>query len=265
MTNNNPIIKAEDVTISKALDLSKGEIISLVGGGGKSTLMKTLALELADSGYKVIITTTTHILRDQGAGYFILGKDKKSIYAEIQKAIISNNIITAVCRQEPTGKLVGPDPDIIPGFLEFADFVIVEADGAQRKPLKAPNQTEPVIVPETSIVIAVAGIDGVGKVFKDIVFRHEIASKLTGLSPEDVVTPGAVATLMAHPEGITRTSPPHARRVAFINKVDDEEKIELAKEIASSSKIHPVFSRVIIGCLGGSLPKVQFIQINQTR
>ena len=262
MAGNYPIKPGENISLSRALGLSRGEIISLVGGGGKSTLMKLLALELANAGHKVIATTTTHILPDQAIGYFILEENKKLLLDNIQKAIISNPILTVTCGQEPNGKLKGPDPGVIPELLRFTDFVIVEADGAQRKPLKAPNNTEPVIVPETNVVIAIAGIDGIGKKFRDIVFRYEIASRLTGLAPEDIVTTQAVATLLAHPEGITRTSPPQSRKIAFINKVEDEKEMAFALEIANSLKKHALFNHVIIGCLEGNRPSIRLIQIN---
>ena len=41
----------------------EGGVISLVGAGGKTTLMFRLARELADTGERVLTTTTTRILR----------------------------------------------------------------------------------------------------------------------------------------------------------------------------------------------------------
>ncbi|MCJ7654933.1 MAG: putative selenium-dependent hydroxylase accessory protein YqeC, partial [Dehalococcoidia bacterium] len=46
----------------EALDIRPGEVISLVGGGGKTTLMFALARELALGSGCVITTTTTKIL-----------------------------------------------------------------------------------------------------------------------------------------------------------------------------------------------------------
>lgn len=252
----------EDTSLHQALGLTRGEIISLTGGGGKSTLMRQLALELADAGYKVIITTTTHILPDQGAGFFILEANKKELFKKIKQAGTANPIITVTCGQEANGKLKGPDPETIPELLAFSDFIIVEADGAQRKPLKAPNETEPVIVPETNIVVAVAGIDGVGKIAKDVVFRHEIAGRLIGISADAVVTAADVAKLLAHPEGITRTSPPSARKVAFINKVESAQEQIDAIKIVECLKKQTIFNHVIIGSLLGKPPSIRLIQIN---
>ena len=49
------------MTLKKAFNIKPGEVISLVGGGGKTTLMFALAWELASSG-NCVTTTTTRIL-----------------------------------------------------------------------------------------------------------------------------------------------------------------------------------------------------------
>ena len=46
----------------ESLDLRAREVISLVGAGGKTTLMFRLAKELVLTGEKVVTTTTTKIL-----------------------------------------------------------------------------------------------------------------------------------------------------------------------------------------------------------
>ena len=43
------------------IDVNSKKIISVVGGGGKTSLIFRLAEELAEQGKKVIVTTTTHI------------------------------------------------------------------------------------------------------------------------------------------------------------------------------------------------------------
>ena len=57
------------MNLIEAFDIRKHEVISLVGGGGKTTLMFALARELSLSGQKVITTTTTRIAADEPAKY----------------------------------------------------------------------------------------------------------------------------------------------------------------------------------------------------
>jgi probable selenium-dependent hydroxylase accessory protein YqeC len=49
--------------ISEALGLEKRAFISLVGAGGKSTLFNRLAEELAYKNKRMILTTTTKMLK----------------------------------------------------------------------------------------------------------------------------------------------------------------------------------------------------------
>ena len=45
--------------LKRALGPERGEVVSLVGAGGKTTTMFRLSDELASDGWKVISTTTT--------------------------------------------------------------------------------------------------------------------------------------------------------------------------------------------------------------
>ena len=43
----------------------KGHVVSLVGGGGKTTLLYAMASHCAQKGWRVLVSTTTHILRPE--------------------------------------------------------------------------------------------------------------------------------------------------------------------------------------------------------
>jgi len=83
-----------------------------------------------------------------------------------------------------SGKLDGISPQLVKRLADLGkiDYIIIEADGAARKPIKAPNATEPVIPPNTTLVIAIVGIDALNKELNsENAFRPEIISGLTGL------------------------------------------------------------------------------------
>jgi len=138
----------------------------------------------------------------------------------------------------------------------------VEADGAARRPLKAPNATEPVIPDNTSLVIPVVGIDAVGcRLTDENVFRPEIASKLLGLPLGEVVSAEAIARLITHQQGIIKGSPPGARIVPFINKVELNGDLTRAQDLAKQILIkrHPRIERVILGQARLAEPVVKVI------
>ena len=140
--------------IAPLLHVGRG-VTAIIGGGGKTTLMETLAGELSKKG-KVIITTTTHICRPKQYET-LLDADEAAVSAALERSGI-----VCVASQAESGKLCAPCLSM--GTLaQLADFVLVEADGAKRLPLKAHASHEPVIPEEAQRVIMVIGIDGVGK------------------------------------------------------------------------------------------------------
>ena len=81
-------------------------------------------------------------------------------------------------------KLQGLDPDLVGRIaaLPGVDNVLVEADGAKGRSLKAPAGHEPVVPGSTTLLVPVAAADVVGRPLDDtMVHRPELVAGLTGL------------------------------------------------------------------------------------
>jgi len=240
--------------LTEALSIRPGEVISLVGGGGKTTIMFALAQELASTGECVITTTTTKIFEPSPADtpFLLLEADEEQMIAALLKNLDKYRHITLASEKLSSGKLNGISPELVARLAEIkrAASIIVEADGAARKPLKAPNPTEPVIPHNTSLVIPVVGIDAVGcRLTEKDVFRPEIVSRLLGLPLGEVISAEAIATLITHPQGIIKGSPTQARIIPFINKIDLDEGLLKGRDLASKilATGHPQIEQVILG------------------
>ena len=260
-------MSAKAMTLKEAFNIHCGEVISLVGAGGKTTLMSTLAKELADENATVISTTTTKIFDWQVSGdILIVEKDEDKMLDCLLQALQEHRHITLASeRLSAEGKLKGISPELVMRIAELKqiDYVITEADGAARKPLKAPNATEPVIPQNTTLVIAVVGIDALGlKLTRGNVFRPEIASRLTGLPPGGVISADTIATLITHNEGIAKGSPPNARIIPVINKMDVVEDTSEAEALAYKilEAGQPRIERVVLGQLQSVEPVMKVIQ-----
>jgi probable selenium-dependent hydroxylase accessory protein YqeC len=131
------------------------------------------------------------------------------------------------------------------------NYIIIEADGASKRPLKAPNpEYEPVLPPCTTLVIPMVGIDALGcELSEKNVFRSEIASRLTGIPLGGTVSADAIVNLMLHPSGMTRGSPADARIIPFINKMDLNADRSMARDIGFKilKANHPRIDRVVLG------------------
>jgi probable selenium-dependent hydroxylase accessory protein YqeC len=243
------------LSLAEALGVKPGEVISLVGGGGKTSLMFRLAGELAAAGYNVISTTTTRIMPPSAeeSPCLVLDEDEEALIDKARAAFEKCRHITLARLMPDETKLKGLMPQTVDRLaqMKLADYIVNEADGAARQPLKAPNATEPVMPSSTSLVAAVVGIEAIGRPLSpDTAFRIENISRLTGLKEGEAITIEAVATLLTQPRGIIQYAPPGARILPFINKVDDS-SLEAARQLAREvlSRRHPQITEVALGAL----------------
>lgn len=248
------------LAIEKILLTASQGVLSLTGGGGKTSLMFHLARLLALSGKKVLTTTTTKIFvpaAEQSATVFVAA-DPESILNQAASVLAETRQITAAAAFVGNGaKLEGFATEAIRTFAESGlfDWILVEADGAAKRPLKAPAGHEPVIPPDTTILVAVAGLEVIGTPLgEEFVFRSGLAGPLMGLSEGETITVSALARLFAHPSGAFKGAPPQARRFIFLNKADTPLRRAVGAEIAAQLRrqAHPVAEAVIVGqALGG--------------
>ena len=121
--------------LAEELGIGRG-ITAVIGSGGKTSLLDALARELDGT---VVLTTTTHVLP---FGCPVLtDADERAV----EQALWYSRV---VCVGTPTGdgsgKLAAPRLKMRT-LSVLADYVLVEADGAARHPLKAHADFEPVI------------------------------------------------------------------------------------------------------------------------
>jgi probable selenium-dependent hydroxylase accessory protein YqeC len=253
-------------SIKEALDLKSREVISLVGAGGKTTLMFRLAKELLLAGEKVVTTTTTKILEpssEETPCLFVYSDEEKLKQLALQHIAQFGHVTLARERLE-SRKLEGISPDLV-GLLYDSheiDMMIIEADGAAGRPVKAPREWEPVIPPSSTLVIGILGVDGVGKELnEENLFQAERISQLTGIPMGGKMTCEGMAILIVHPQGIFKGAPHSSRRVAFINKVDIPKGMIWGKEIGKEilEKGSPQIERVILGRIKSEFPVAEIM------
>ena len=198
----------------------RGHVISLVGGGGKTTLMYAFAEVFRKRGLRAAVMTTTKI--GQPASYCREMAACRACWATGEYAICG----------EPLGerKLVSPQPAFLAQLLAQTDALIIEADGARQLPCKAPAAHEPVILPETDTVIAVMGLDALGQPVGEICLRTEIVQALLGCGPEHRLTQEDMVRLLLSEQGSRKGV---AQRDFFVvlNKCDDAQRLNAGRSM----------------------------------
>ena len=230
--------------LRNALRLEGGGVLSLVGAGGKTSLMFRLARELSQKGERVLTTTTTRMYAptaEQSPGY-ILAATAKEILDRAAPLLRKLRHVTAgagwVAGQ---GKLSGLLPEVIDRLhaSQVFDWIIVEADGAAGRPLKAPADHEPVVPGCTGWLVATVGLSALGKPLTDQwVFRPELFARITGLPAGAAVTEEAIAAALGHAQGILKGAPNGCRCLAFLNQADDPGRLAAGLKICGLLKRH---------------------------
>lgn len=239
----------QENNLINAFGIGDQGIVALVGGGGKTSLMWRLASELAKKNKKVLVTTTTHIMPPvDESKHLLVTDDLDKAVMTVQKKLKNGQIFTL-----GTGfkgeKLVGIDPDWVERLAGFVDYILIEADGARKKPFKAPADHEPVIPAETTTVISVVGIDALGKVLtEENVFRSEIISRISGTAIGDEIDEGTIASVVVSEQGSRKSVPKHARWLVCLNKVDTLEQLQSADMVAKYILAKQPFVPVIATC-----------------
>ena len=230
----NPVMPS----LRHSLNLKNGGVISLVGAGGKTALMFRLAHELSRQGAPVLTTTTTKIYTPsrKQSPVVMIPRSAETLASEAFGILKQNQHISSGRRRIPfQNKLKGFRPHEIDAIWRSGAFrwIIVEADGARGKPLKAPAAHEPVIPQSTKWVIGVIGLAAIGKALTESwVFRPQRVSKITGVAQGATITETVIAKMLLNENGILKGSPAHAKRFAFLNQAESRERLEAGRRVA---------------------------------
>ncbi len=245
-----------------ALRVLDGDVVAIVGGGGKTSTLYRLAAELAEPGTgRVVVTTTTKMLlpREGDADGLFLHRDFDTIatyHAEtlpyLRRIVVAPDLLDTA-----EGWKLGSAPLDWPRRL--ADLprvanVLVEADGSRHLPLKAPAEYEPPIPPEANMVIVVVGLGAVGEALDDAhVHRAERVAALAGQPLGSTVTAETIARVLTHADGGLKHVPPGARAVALLNRVTSD-TLPLARDVARRILARPGYEAVLIGAVQADDP-----------
>ena len=226
------------ISTAGLLGLRDRELVALVGGGGKSTLLFRLGDELAAAGKRVLLTTTTKMGRYQISD---LSNVCWSADTQCARDALSRAGPVMLLTDGDDHKVTGPPAAVVDELFAtaLADYIVVEADGSHGRPLKAPAAHEPVVPATTTTVIILVGIDAVGQRLDEAVHRIAVARRFTGLGRSHVLTPVDCADILGHPEGALRVCPPASRVLVAITKVQTEADRTNAAAITRHLAGHP--------------------------
>ena len=190
----------------------KKHTICLVGGGGKTTVMYELAAMWATCGCRVLVLTSTHILCPVDGSFAADAAAVHNLWQQRRYAVIGTPELA-------TGKLTLPPQSMYEELKLQADVILCEADGSRHHPCKVPAAHEPVLLPDSDMVLAVAGMDALGNSLQQACQRPQPAAALLGCSLDSVIDAQMLAALLLSEQGARKNVGARAYYIV-LNKCD---------------------------------------------
>lgn len=227
---------------SLKLNINQKELLSFVGGGGKTTTIFELAKELIKENKKVLISTTTKIFEptEKEYDYCFLGE----IDAEF---VPLSGTITVVGEDIKDGKLIGITSEKIDKMINrnIFDIILIEADGSKRKAIKAPADHEPIIPESTTKTIGVIGLDCLNKsIDEDTVHRVELFKNISGNENLKTINGQSIINLVLDKKGLFKNS--RGEKILLLNKADESERISIGNHVKQKLKLKG-FTNIVLG------------------
>lgn len=217
---------------------NKQEIISLVGAGGKTSILLALAEELKQKRYRVLVTTTTKIFHPEQQQY-----DCIYFQPTVEQVKPKPGSITVIGSKllKRENKIAGLDFKMINRFSKYFDAILIEADGSRQKNIKFPNDNEPIIHPKSTIVAGIVGLNCLGnQINQSTVHRASLFIKAFGYSENQIVDIDKIIQLINHPRGLFKNTPEKSRKICILNQLDQLAKItKIKNKFHSNQKIIP--------------------------
>jgi probable selenium-dependent hydroxylase accessory protein YqeC len=250
-------------SLTDVLGVSRGDLVSIVGAGGKTSLMYGLGKELHSAGHRTVLTTTTRLLypRPSDVRSVILGPETETTARKITDGLSDTGVLLAGLEQVDS-KITGYSPEFVERLHsdERERTVVAECDGAMGRSLKVPRETEPPLAASTNVYIVIVGADSFHKPLTSReVFNPEDVARVAGVELDSEVSQPVLMKAILSSESYLGRKPDGARLAVLINKVDtgrfDKHCFRgggSPLSIGLALKDHPDVDRVAIGSLRGA-------------
>ncbi|MFC4358525.1 selenium cofactor biosynthesis protein YqeC [Halobium salinum] len=231
-------------------------LLAVVGAGGKKTTLYVLASRLD----RAVVTATVRIpIFDEQVSRVVVADDP---VVALDDAGPADFPLGLVPEREREDRYRGYGPATVDRLAAAHDGpVLVKADGARTRWLKAPNEREPRIPDAADTVVPVASARVVGEsLTEERVHRPELVAEVAGLEPGGEIRSEHVARVLASEHGGLKAVPEGATAIPLVNMVDDEELETVAREVADEVLARADVPRVVLARMTAAEPLVDVVE-----
>jgi probable selenium-dependent hydroxylase accessory protein YqeC len=254
-----------------ALDAGTGTTC-VVGAGGKKTALYALATRLGRRARPVVTATVRIPIFDAEVGDVVVTDEPVAALDSATGATAADTSASAADRfplglvpeRERDDRYRGYDPEEVAALADVHDgALLVKADGARSRWLKAPDECEPQVPEAADTVVPLASARVVGEPLTDErVHRPERVAAVTGREVGEEIRPEDVAAVLASDEGGLKRVPEAATAIPVVNMVDSPELEATAREIAEKvlARAPDAVARVVLTRLVADEPVVAVVE-----
>jgi probable selenium-dependent hydroxylase accessory protein YqeC len=191
-------------------------VVTVIGSGGKTSLIWHLARYFAPKPRGVLVTTTT----------------KMFPLAETESL---PGVTVAGRFNQKTGKLEALPLEELAERIASYDLVLIEGDGSRNRPFKGWAEYEPIVPLFTTVTVGILPLWPIGKpVSEELIHRLPLFCALTGAAIGDALEIGHLVKGIAG-EGTDKSLLTAAvgRKILFFNQIEDEPSVLQAEKLAA--------------------------------
>jgi len=211
---------AAEVLASAGFSQKAGAVwVTITGSGGKTSLMESLAYQLAKKrDLRVIISTTTRLASPidhlYPCDHMVLDGELTGLHDHP----LSGEVVLFGMME--SGKIACPGVEKLVDLASRCDVLLLEGDGARHRPLKIHADRDPVIPSQTQLVIALMGLSAFGRPLdEDSCFLTDRYRELTG-DRLHTIGAGMYRSLLDHPQGVFKGVEAGRRFILVLNQSD---------------------------------------------
>ena len=232
-----------------------GHVVSVFGGGGKSSLLEAMCAALVDAGVPVCVTTTTRTEPLDWPDLVVLE------HADLAAGVAAPAGAPLFVRGgEDGGKWLGIAPEEVDalGGLLPGHVVLVEADGSAGLPLKLHDAGDPALPARTSLAVAVVGLSAVGREPAAALHRYGRADAgHVGLGDGEPVAWEHLLNLLERPRGyLGRVAEGVPIMIALLQMDENDDAIGLFETVGAVMERLAV-PVVLLGDTSGPEPRLR--------
>lgn len=235
-------------TLTEALGIRNG-IVAAIGAGGTKSVMNALAAEATG---RLAWTGTVFTARPPRWTNVEVHVGEEDELLELAAAQSGPPRQAFLRPSNKPGRYSGLAPETIARLHKIGgfDLTLVKADGARMRGLKCPQPGEPVLPPQTGLVLLVVSAQVIGRSLDaEFVHRPERVADVLGIEMGQTIQAEHLGVVLTHPQGLQAGTGAGAI-LPIINQVDADDRRTLAEQAAAHALAHSDrFDRVVLTCL----------------